>query len=87
MKYRIKHTNIFRYESEVEQSLNTTRLKRRNNEWQRVLIYICNIMPKKKRKESIHSPTLSRRTPFSGIHSQCDSASSHDDHNIASSVG
>ena len=44
-------------------------------------------LTKKKRKESIHSPTLSRRTPFSGIHSQCDSASSHDDHNIASSVG
>ena len=53
MKYRIKHTNIFRYESEVEQSLNTIRLKPRNNECQRVLSYICNITPNSMTKEYV----------------------------------
>ena len=39
VKYRIIHRNIFRYETEVEQSLNTIRLKPRNNERQRLISY------------------------------------------------
>lgn len=45
MKYRITHTNIFRYETEVEQSLNTIRLKPRNNEIQRLISYDIKISP------------------------------------------
>lgn len=53
MKYRINHTNIFRYETDVEQSLNTIRLKPRNNECQRVLSYISNITPHAMTKEYV----------------------------------
>lgn len=53
MKYRIKHTNIFRYESPVEQSLNTIRLKPRNNECQRVISYNLKITPQSLEKEYI----------------------------------
>ena len=45
MKYRITHRNIFRYETEVEQSLNTIRLKPRNNERQRLISYEVKINP------------------------------------------
>ena len=45
MKYRITHQNIFRYETEVEQSLNTIRLKPRNNERQRLISYEVKINP------------------------------------------
>lgn len=53
MKYRIKHTNIFRYESPVEQSLNTIRLKPRNTECQRVLSYNVKINPLSITKEYV----------------------------------
>lgn len=45
MKYRITHTNIFRYDTEVEQSLNTIRLKPRNNERQQLISYDVKINP------------------------------------------
>lgn len=51
MKYRITHKNTFKYESLVEQSLNTTRLKPRNNEVQRLLSYDLNITPASLTKE------------------------------------
>lgn len=53
MKYRIKHTNIFKYESSVEQSLNTIRLKPRTNECQRILSYNVKINPLSLTKEYI----------------------------------
>lgn len=53
MKYRIKHTNIFRYETEVEQSLNTIRLKPRNNECQRLISYHVKINPMSMTRENI----------------------------------
>ncbi|GLC89625.1 transglutaminase family protein [Lysinibacillus piscis] len=51
MKYRITHTNSFHYESEVEQSLNTIRLKPRAGECQRVLSYDLTISPQSMIKE------------------------------------
>lgn len=51
MKYHITHSNIFLYESEVEQSLNTIRLKPRAGECQRVLSYNLNISPPSMIKE------------------------------------
>lgn len=45
MKYKIIHTNTFQYETPVEQSLNTIRLKPRNNECQRLLSYRSKITP------------------------------------------
>ena len=53
MKYRITHKNIFQYESLVEQSLNTIRLKPRNNECQRLLSYDLNITPASMTKEYV----------------------------------
>lgn len=53
MKYRITHKNIFQYESLVEQSLNTIRLKPRNNEIQRLLSYDLNISPASMTKEYV----------------------------------
>lgn len=53
MKYRIKHTNIFRYETEVEQSLNTIRLKPRNNECQRLISYHVKINPMSMTRENV----------------------------------
>lgn len=53
MKYQITHTNIFRYDSEVEQSLNTIRLKPRSGECQRVLSYDLNMAPQSMIKEYI----------------------------------
>lgn len=45
MKFEIQHTNIFQYESEVDQSLNTIRLKPRSDERQRLLSYRIAITP------------------------------------------
>ena len=45
MKYKIVHTNTFQYDSPVEQSLNTIRLKPRNNECQRLLSFRSRITP------------------------------------------
>ena len=53
MKYRITHKNIFQYESLVEQSLNTIRLKPRNNETQRLLSYDLNITPASMTKDYV----------------------------------
>ena len=51
MKYRVKHTSIFQYETPVEQSLNTVRLKLRNNECQRLLSYHLKISPNSMAKD------------------------------------
>ncbi len=53
MKYRITHTNIFRYDTEVEQSLNTIRLKPRNNECQRLISYKVKIYPESMTRDNI----------------------------------
>ena len=53
MKYRIKHTNTFKYETPVEQSLNTVRLKPRNNECQRLLAYHLKISPNSMTKDYV----------------------------------
>lgn len=53
MKYRIKHTNIFRYDTEVEQSLNTIRLKPRNNECQRLISHHVKVSPMAMTRENI----------------------------------
>ena len=53
MKYRITHKNIFQYESLVEQSLNTIRLKPRNNETQCVLSYDLTISPASMTKDYV----------------------------------
>jgi len=45
MKYHILHKNVFQYESFVEQSWNTIRLKPRNNETQRLITYDLTISP------------------------------------------
>ncbi|MGG0657742.1 transglutaminase family protein [Rummeliibacillus pycnus] len=45
MKYKITHRNTFEYDSPVEQSLNTIRLKPRINECQRILSYEIQISP------------------------------------------
>ena len=45
MKFEIQHTNVFQYESEVDQSLNTIRLKPRGDERQRLLSYRIGITP------------------------------------------
>lgn len=53
MKYRIKHTSTFKYDSPVEESLNTVRLKPRNNECQRLLAYHLKISPNSMTKDYI----------------------------------
>ncbi|MFC4713362.1 alpha-E domain-containing protein [Planococcus dechangensis] len=45
MKYKIEHTNIFQYETIVDQSMNTIRLKPRTDECQRLLSYRADITP------------------------------------------
>ncbi|KAA9008394.1 transglutaminase family protein [Paenibacillus spiritus] len=45
MKYEIVHTNTFKYDSEVDQSLNTIRLKPLTDEVQRLLQYRADIAP------------------------------------------
>ncbi|MFC4736427.1 transglutaminase domain-containing protein [Bacillus daqingensis] len=51
MKYKIEHTNEFRYESSVDQSLNRIRLKPRTDECQRLLSYYPEITPVSLTKE------------------------------------
>lgn len=45
MKYKIEHTNIFDYETVVDQSMNSIRLKPRSDECQRLLSYRTDISP------------------------------------------
>ncbi|TSB45440.1 transglutaminase family protein [Alkalicoccobacillus porphyridii] len=45
MKFEIIHTNLFTYDSPVEQSLNTIRLKPRTDECQRLISYRADITP------------------------------------------
>ncbi|WP_088008687.1 alpha-E domain-containing protein [Indiicoccus explosivorum] len=45
MKYKIEHTNIFDYDSIVDQSMNSIRLKPRTDECQRLLSYRADIEP------------------------------------------
>lgn len=45
MKYEIVHTNTFQYETKVDQSLNTIRLKPLTDEVQRLLVYRADITP------------------------------------------
>ncbi len=53
MKFEIQHTNIFQYESEVDQSLNTIRLKPRSDERQRLLTYRITITPSSLTREHL----------------------------------
>ena len=53
MKYRIKHTTTFKYDSPVEQSLNTVRLQPRENECQRLLSYQLKISPNSMTKDYV----------------------------------
>lgn len=53
MKYKIEHTNIFKYDTIVDQSMNTIRLKPRTDEVQRLLSYRAEITPASLTKEHI----------------------------------
>lgn len=53
LKYEIIHTNIFRYETNVEQSLNTIRLKPIDDTCQRLLSYQNIIKPASMTKEHV----------------------------------
>lgn len=53
MKYEVLHTNTFHYETQVEQSLNTFRLKPRNDEFQRLFSYENIILPASMTKEHL----------------------------------
>ncbi|MCL6456373.1 MAG: transglutaminase family protein [Gorillibacterium sp.] len=53
MKYQIEHTNTFTYETIVDQSMNTIRLKPRTDECQRLLHYRATITPACVTKEHI----------------------------------
>ncbi|WP_226034531.1 alpha-E domain-containing protein [Aquibacillus saliphilus] len=53
MKYQIIHTNRFDYESPVNQSMNTIRLKPRTDECQRLLSYRNEIQPSSLTKEHL----------------------------------
>ncbi|MGB3259688.1 alpha-E domain-containing protein [Paenisporosarcina sp.] len=53
MKYRIEHTNIFDYDSWVDQSMNSIRLKPRTDECQRLLSYRTDITPVALTKEHV----------------------------------
>ncbi|TWI60065.1 transglutaminase family protein [Halalkalibacter nanhaiisediminis] len=45
MKYQVNHINRFEYDTSVDQSLNTIRLKPRTDECQRLLSYQADIQP------------------------------------------
>ncbi|MCP3031056.1 transglutaminase family protein [Halobacillus sp. A1] len=45
MKYQVEHTNSFYYDNDVDQSMNTVRLKPRTDECQRLLSYRTEITP------------------------------------------
>lgn len=51
MKYKIEHTNIFEYDTSVDQSMNSIRLKPRSDECQRLLSYRTDITPMSLTKE------------------------------------
>jgi transglutaminase-like putative cysteine protease len=51
MKYKIEHTNIFDYDTLVDQSMNSIRLKPRTDECQRLLSYRAEITPVSLTKE------------------------------------
>ncbi|HSI68491.1 MAG TPA: alpha-E domain-containing protein [Planococcus sp. (in: firmicutes)] len=53
MKYKVEHTNIFSYETIVDQSMNAIRLKPRTDECQRLLSYRADITPASLTKEHI----------------------------------
>ncbi|WP_432419955.1 transglutaminase family protein [Planococcus beigongshangi] len=53
MKYKIEHTNIFKYDTVVDQSMNSIRLKPRTDEVQRLLSYRAEITPASLTKEHI----------------------------------
>ncbi|USK70013.1 transglutaminase family protein [Peribacillus asahii] len=53
MKYEIVHKNTFYYEDDVQQSLNTIRLKPRSDACQRLLSYRKKVMPTSMAKEHI----------------------------------
>lgn len=51
MKYQIEHINKFDYETTVDQSMNTIRLKPRTDECQRLISYRTDIQPTSLTKE------------------------------------
>ncbi|WKA50611.1 alpha-E domain-containing protein [Planococcus liqunii] len=53
MKYKVEHTNIFKYETIVDQSMNSIRLKPKTDETQRLLSYRADITPATLTKEHI----------------------------------
>ncbi len=53
MKYKIEHTNIFDYDTWVDQSMNSIRLKPRTDECQRLLSYRTDITPVALTKEHV----------------------------------
>ncbi|MFC7060846.1 transglutaminase family protein [Halobacillus seohaensis] len=53
MKYLIEHTNYFYYDNDVDQSMNTVRLKPRTDECQRLISYRTEITPASLTKEHI----------------------------------
>lgn len=53
MKYKVEHTNVFAYETIVDQSMNSIRLKPRTDECQRLLSYRAEITPASLTKEHI----------------------------------
>ena len=53
LRYKIVHTNIFQYESMVDQSMNSIRLKPRTDECQRLLSYRTDITPVTLTKEHV----------------------------------
>jgi len=53
MKYKIEHTNIFDYDTWVDQSMNSIRLKPRTDECQRLLSYRTDITPVSLTKEHV----------------------------------
>ncbi|WP_101842296.1 transglutaminase family protein [Halobacillus sp. Marseille-P3879] len=53
MKYQIEHTNSFYYDNDVDQSMNTVRLKPRTDECQRLISYRTEITPASLTKEHV----------------------------------
>ncbi|MDN7245074.1 alpha-E domain-containing protein [Planococcus shenhongbingii] len=53
MKYKVEHANIFKYETIVDQSMNSIRLKPKTDETQRLLSYRADITPATLTKEHI----------------------------------
>ena len=53
MKYEVEHVNTFHYDTAVDQSMNTIRLKPRTDECQRLLSYKSEITPVSMPKEHV----------------------------------